>query len=180
MTFYAPGRAMREVRDRASLASAGLVAIIAHAIFFYSLTLLYLGYLGSPRRPSTIFSVFLQSGGSLVIISIVFCPLVLFLSNLFVRRGSYRLLLQQEYGALAATMFYALAASSLIATLLTIAGRFSGVPQAIAGQMLAALTNQQRQLPPEILAAMEQGILRVELIAAALSLLRLWRVHLQL
>lgn len=176
MIFYAPGRAMREVRDRASLASAAVVAVIAHAIFFYSLTLLYLSYLGSPRRPSTIFSVFLQSGGSLVIIAIVFCPLVLFLSNLFVRRGSYRLLLQQEYGALAATMFFALAASSLIATLVTVAGRLSGVPQAIGGRMLSALTTQERQLPPEILAAMEQGILRVELIAAALSLLVLFAI----
>ncbi|HYJ88639.1 MAG TPA: hypothetical protein VEW46_21405, partial [Pyrinomonadaceae bacterium] len=93
MVFYAPGRALREVRDRAALAPSALVALIAHALFFYCLTLLYLGFLGNPRSPSTIFSVIIQSGGSLVIIALVFCPLALFLSNMFVRRGSFRLLL---------------------------------------------------------------------------------------
>ena len=34
MMFYAPARAMREVRDRGALAPAGLVALLAHALFF--------------------------------------------------------------------------------------------------------------------------------------------------
>ena len=96
------------MRDRAPLAPAAFVALIAHMIFFFVITFLYLGYLASPRSPATIFSVILQSGGSLVIIALVFCPLALFLSNLFERRASFRLRLQQEYAPLAATMFYAL------------------------------------------------------------------------
>lgn len=176
MVFYAPGRALREVRDRAALAPSALVALIAHAIFFYCLTLLYLGFLGSARNPSTIFSVIIQSGGSLVIIALVFCPLALFLSNMFVRRGSFRLLLQQEYGSLASTMFFALAGSSLIATVLTIAASLSGVQQAVANRMLGALLAQRSQLPPELVAAMEQGLLRAELLAAALSLMTLFAI----
>lgn len=171
MIFYAPARGLREVRDRAALAPSALVAMLAHTVFFSCLTLLYLRFLGSPRNPSTIFAVVIQSGGSLVIIALVFCPLALFLSNVFVRRGSFRLLLQQEYASLAATMFYALAASSLIATILTIVASLSGVQQALANQMVGTLLAQRDQLPPEVLAAIEQGLLRAELLAAALSVM---------
>ncbi len=169
MIFYAPGRGLREVRDRAPLAPAAFVALIAHAIFFFCITLLYLGYLANPRSPATILSVTLQSAGSLVIVALVFCPLTLFLSNLFERRASFRLRLQQDYGPLAATMFYALAASSLSATIITIAATISGVEQTLANRMLEALLAQRDQLPPEILALIEQGMLRPGLLAALLS-----------
>jgi tetratricopeptide (TPR) repeat protein len=171
MIFYAPARGLREVRDRASLAPAALVALIAHAVFFLCLTWLYLGYLINLRHPSTIFLVILQSAGSLVIIALVFCPLALFLSNLFDRRASFRLLLQQEYGALAATMFYALTASSLIATLLTIAASLSRILQTLSSRMLGTLLEQRSQLPPEILKAIDEGVLRPELLAAGISVM---------
>lgn len=171
MIFYAPGRGLREVRDRAPLAPAALVALIAHAIFFFFITLLYLSYLANPRSPATIFSVILQSGGSLVIIALVFCPLALFLSNLFERRASFRLRLQQDYAPLAATMFYALTAASLSATILTIAATVSGVEQTLANRMLDTLLAQRNQLPPEILLLIEQGFLRPGLLAAVLSVM---------
>jgi tetratricopeptide (TPR) repeat protein len=171
MIFYAPARGLREVRDRAALAPSALVALIAHAAFFLCLTWLYLRYLINPRLASSIFLVILQSAGSLVVIALIFCPLALFLSNLFERRASFRLLLQQEYAALAATMFYALTASSLIATLLMIAASLSGVLQALSGRMLGTLLEQRSQLPPEILKAIEQGVLRPELLAAGLSVM---------
>lgn len=171
MIFYAPGRGLREVRDRAPLAPAALVALLAHGIFFFCITLLYLGYLANPRHPSTIFSVILQSAGSLVIIALVFCPLALFLSNLFERRASFRLRLQQDYAPLAATMFYALTGSSLSAMILTIAATVSGVQQTLANRMLETLLAQRSQLPPEILTLIEQGILRPGLLAAVLSVL---------
>lgn len=171
MIFYAPGRGLREVRDRAPLAPAALVALIAHAIFFFCITLLYLSYLANPRSLATIFSVILQSGGSLVIIALVFCPLALFLSNLFERRASFRLRLQQDYAPLAATMFYALTAASLSATILTIAATVSGVEQTLANRMLETLLAQRSQLPPEILLLIEQGFLRPGLLAAVLSVM---------
>lgn len=171
MIFFAPARGLREVRDRAPLAPAALIALVAHAIFFFSITFLYLGYLTNPRNPSTIFSVILQSAGSLVIIALVFCPLALFLSNLFERRASFRLRLQQDYAPLASTMFYALTASSLIATILTIAATLSGVQQTLAQRMLETLLAQRSQLPPETLPLIEQGLLRPGLLAAALSVL---------
>ena len=171
MIFYAPGRGLREVRDRAQLAPAALVALIAHAIFFFTITFLYVTYLYNPRSPSTIFAVIIQSAGSLVIIALVFCPLALFLSNLFERRASFRLRLQQDYAPLAATMFYALAASSLTATILTLVASASGVQQSLANKLLAAVLAQRDQMPPEIIPLIEQGILRPGLLAYMLSVL---------
>lgn len=176
MIFYAPGRGLREVRDRAPMAPAALVALISHAIFFFCITFLYLGYLASPRNPSTIFSVILQSAGSLVIIALVFCPLSLFLSNLFERRASFRLRLQQDYAPLAATMFYALTASCLSATIITIVATVSGVQQTLANRMLETLLTQGGQLPPDIQRLVEQGILRPGLLAAVLSFMVLLAV----
>jgi tetratricopeptide (TPR) repeat protein len=171
MIFYAPARGLREVRDRAPLAQAALIAVIAQAIFFLCITFLYLGYLSNPRRPSTIISIILQSGSSVVIVAIVFCPVVLFLSNLFDRRASFRLRLQQDYAPLAASMFYALAASSLAATILTLFATLSQVQQTLANRMLASIMAQRSQLPPETLPLIEQGLLRPGLLAAVLSVM---------
>lgn len=173
MMFYAPARAMREVRDRGALAHSGLVALLAHAVFFFCLSWFYLGHLINPGRPLAIVFVFFQSAGSLVIIAFIFSPLTLFLANIFERRASFRLLLQQEYMALAATMFYSLTAASLITTILTIAGWLTGVQQTLARRMLAVVLEQRSQLNPDMLAALEQGILTPELFAAGLSVMTL-------
>lgn len=173
MMFYAPARGMKEVRDRGSLASVGLVALIAHAAFFFCLSWFYLGHVVNARRPLALVFVFFQSAGSLVIIALIFVPLVLFLANVFERRASFRLLLQQEYSALASTMFYALAAASLITTVLTIVGRLSGVPQKLARRMLEVVLAQRSQVNPEVLAAIETGLLNPEVIAAGLSVIAL-------
>ncbi|HKZ79096.1 MAG TPA: tetratricopeptide repeat protein [Pyrinomonadaceae bacterium] len=174
MIFYAPARGIREVRDRASLASAGLVALLVHAAFFF--TLLYFGGLINPRRPLAILLVFFQSAGSLVFVALVFVPLALFLANLFERRASFRLLVQQEYSTLAATMFYALAASSLITTLLTIAGKFGGLQQVLGERLLAWFIAERSQLQPDMLPVFDEKLLRPEVFAAVIPLVVLFAV----
>ena len=169
MIFYAPTRGIREVRDRGSLAPAGLVALLAHGAFFFALTWLYLGNLINPRQPLAILFVLFQSAGSLVFIALVFCPLALFLANIFERRASFRLLIQQEYSALAATMFYALTASSLITAILAVAGRLSGVQQTFARRVLEWFLIKRSQLRPEMLPAIDERLLNPELFSAALS-----------
>lgn len=171
MMFYAPARGLREMRDRAPLVQAAFVALIAHAIFFFCITFIYLGYLTNPRNPFTIVSVILQSAGSLVIVALVFCPLSLFLANLFDRRASFRLRLQQDYAALASSMFYALAASSLMATMFTMVATISRVQQTLANRMLETILSKRAELPPETLPLIEQGLLRPGLLAAALSIM---------
>jgi tetratricopeptide (TPR) repeat protein len=169
MIFYAPTRGIREVRDRGSLAAAALVALLAHGTFSFALTWLYLGSLVNPRRPLVILNVLVQSAGSLVFIALVFCPLALFLANIFERRASFRLLIQQEYAALAATMFYALTASSLIATILSIAGKLSGVQQALGRRAFESYLMWRSQLQAGMLPAMDERLLNPDLFAAFLS-----------
>jgi len=171
MVFYAPARAMRQVRDRASLAPAGLVALLTLAGFFLCLTFLYAGRLFGPGRTVGIVLALFQSAGSLIFIALVFTPLALFLINIFERRASFRLLLQQEYAAVASTLFYGLTASSLIATILTIAGTLSGVQPALAARLFGWLTTQRSQVPPQMLLQYDAQLqlLTPKLLAATLS-----------
>jgi tetratricopeptide (TPR) repeat protein len=169
LMFYAPGRAMREVRDRGAIAPAGLVALMAHGLFFFSLSWFYRGQLTNSGKLLAIVLVLIESAGSLVIIALVFCPLTLFIANIFERRASFRLLLQQEYAAMAATMFYSLTAASLITAILTTAGWITGVQRTLASRMLAAMLEQRTN--PEVVAAIEQGILTPELTAGFLSIM---------
>src|SRR6185295_7572983 len=145
-----------------------------HGTFFLCIKLLYLRDLADPRRPAAILSLILQAAlqaaGLLVIVALVFCPLALFIANLFERRASFRLRLQQEYGPLASTMFYSLAASSLAATIVTIAAQLSGVQAALAGRMLNTILAERAQFPPEVLSLFDQGLITPGLISAMLSL----------
>jgi tetratricopeptide (TPR) repeat protein len=169
MIFYAPGRAIREVRDRATLASAGLVALFAHAAFLF--TWLYLDGFNNPRRLLAILFVFFQAAGSLIFIAVVFVPVALFLANLFERRASFRLLVQQEYSVLAATTFFALTASSLITILLAVAGKLGGFQRVLGDQLLAWFIAQRSQLQPEMLPAFDERLLRPELFTALIPLM---------
>lgn len=176
MLFYSPVDGMREVRDRASLAPAGFVALIALGAFFFSLTWFYLGDLVAPFRPAVIISSLFQAAGYLLFVAAIFCPLVLFLTNVIERRASFRLLIQQEYSALAGTMFYALTAASLITIIFSTIGKFTGFQEALAVRTLEEFKAQRTQLGPEMFPAVDEQLLNAGLFAAALSLLILFVV----
>src|SRR5882724_689589 len=93
LIFYAPIPGMREVRDRASIAPAALIATLLNGGFLYYLTASYLISIGKISRPLAIVSVLLQSSGSLLFLSLVFVPLAVFLANVFERRGTFRLVI---------------------------------------------------------------------------------------
>ncbi len=171
MVFYSPVSGMREVRDRATLAPSGFVALIAQGIFFFCLTWFYLGDLISPLRPIILLSSLFQAAGYLLFVAAIFVPLALFLANVFERRASFRLLIQQEYSALAATMFYALTASSLIAIAISAIGKVTGLQQILGARTLEAFKAQRSQISPEMLPAFDEQLLSSGLFAAAFSLM---------
>jgi tetratricopeptide (TPR) repeat protein len=142
MIFYAPARAMQEVRDRASLAPAAVLAVLVHSVFFFYVAAPLITFFFNPRRPFAFIFVSFQAAGSLIFIALVFVPVAIFLANLYEHRGSLRLVIQQEYSAVTATTFYAWAAASLIALLLTIAGRLSGVQQALGRRVFEEIQRQ--------------------------------------
>lgn len=172
ITFYAPGRAMREVRDRAALAPSGLVALIATTLFFFTFTCFYLRSLIDISHPFMVFWLVVQSGSLLVLIALIFSPLSIFLSNLLDRRTSFKLLAQQEYASLTSCLFYGLASSSLITTLVTVAGKVSGI-QLVMAQKLLQMVLYQRSLRPDAVAGIEESLLTAEVFAVILSFMTL-------
>jgi hypothetical protein len=71
-------------------------------------------------------------------------------SNLFERRGSFGLVIRQEYAALAATFFYALSAANLIAIPLALLAHTSGVEAAYVESALKSAGQFQSLLPAEM------------------------------
>src|SRR5205809_5920821 len=106
MVFYAPSRAMQEVRDRGALVPAGVLALLVYGPFLFYIGLPFIRLFLNPYRPLSMVTVLLESVGLLLFIALVFVPLVIILCNMFERRGSIRLVIQQEYSAFASTAFY--------------------------------------------------------------------------
>src|SRR5947209_3794855 len=138
MIFYAPLRGMREVRDRGALLPAIICAYISQVIYAFVIQWL-VGNASLLTRPQVIAGNLFQAATSLLPIVIVLVPLLALTSNLFDRRGSFGLVLQQEYASLGSVIFYALIAANLVAILISIFFHFSGVQAAyIANSMQSA------------------------------------------
>jgi Tfp pilus assembly protein PilF len=151
MMFYAPVRAMGLVRDRAPLGFAAALAVAAKVAY-----LLYTqwAYLGGQLRLGGLFVVFAvvsAAVGSLLLIAVIFIPSLIFFANLFERRGSFGLVLQQEFAPLASAIFYAWVAAHLVAFPLAVLSRASGFEADVIAQsqQLSEVFIAQQQLPPE-------------------------------
>jgi len=100
----------------------------------------------------------------------VLVPLLALTSNVFERRGSFGLVLQQEYASLAAVVFYALIAANLVTILISIFFHFSGVQAAyVANSMQSAeQIKSMFRLPPEVQAQLEAELKDPAFIAGSL------------
>jgi tetratricopeptide (TPR) repeat protein len=115
LMFYAPARGMAEVRDRAPLGQAALLAVLLQAAQVLVAHWRELAGLAASSGPWAAVRVLLSSAGSVLLVALVYVPLSVLVANLFERRGGFGLVLRQEYGAAASTTLYALAAASLLA-----------------------------------------------------------------
>src|SRR5436309_1169989 len=100
MIFYAPMRGMREVRDRGALFPAIVCAYASQLIYLFVIQWL-VGNKVFIARPQIIAGSFFQAATSLLPILIVLVPLLALTANMFDRRGSFSIVLQQEYAPLA-------------------------------------------------------------------------------
>jgi tetratricopeptide (TPR) repeat protein len=154
LMFYAPVRAMGLVRDRAPLGLAAALAVIAKAAYvFYT----QWGYLGAQIRAGNAFvavAVVVAAVGSLLLFAVILIPSLIFFANLFERRGSFSLVLQQEYAPLASAIFYAWTAAHLVAFPLAVLARVSGFEADVIAQsqQFSEVFIAQQQLPPEAVA----------------------------
>jgi tetratricopeptide (TPR) repeat protein len=149
MMFYAPARALGAVRDGAPLGAAALVALVAHGV--YSLYTEWQGSVGI----ILLRDVLISSAWSVLFVALVFVPVTIFVVNLFERRASFGLMIQQEYAALASALLYTWAAASLAALPLAVLARLTGVEAqafdaAVRGQELQREIKASEQPDPHL------------------------------
>jgi tetratricopeptide (TPR) repeat protein len=125
MVFYAPLRGMREARDRSSLAPMALIAFISQVAF----TLITKKFAGTANLTSagSVASELFRSSMTVVMVAIIIVPLLTLVANMFDRRGSFRVVITQEYAPVAATMFYALMAVNIAAIVIAVFFHYSGI-----------------------------------------------------
>ncbi|HEX8143275.1 MAG TPA: tetratricopeptide repeat protein [Pyrinomonadaceae bacterium] len=123
--FYAPARGMDEVRERAPVLRAVLLALFMQALYAF-----YMQWQWPQLKGSLALRAFLalvSSGFSLFFIAFIFIPVTIFVANLFERRASFGLIMQQEYVTVINVFFYAWAVASVLAFPLAIISRWSGI-----------------------------------------------------
>ena len=144
--FYAPSRGMRLVRDRAPLASAMLLAMLAQTAYLIVTQQLIAGTRSVWRSGASVFNLFFSSLVPLLFIALVFVPVVAFITNLFERRARIGLVIQQEYAALASTIFYAWTAANLLALPLALLAHASGFQENFVNESLKTAGQWQESL----------------------------------
>jgi tetratricopeptide (TPR) repeat protein len=121
MIFYAPVRGMREIRDR-SLAPVAFLAFLAQAAYSF-VTDRFSGLGSGGRIVAELFSAAI----TVVVVAVVLVPILTLVANTFERRGSFRVVITQEYAPVAATMFYVLTIANVISILLAVIAHYSGL-----------------------------------------------------
>jgi tetratricopeptide (TPR) repeat protein len=171
MMFYAPARAMSEVRDRSPLAPAMLLALLSQVGYitytqwrFVSPAFLRHGF---PLTFSLVFSSVLP----LLFIAVVFVPSAALVANLFERRASFGLVLRQEYAPLASTIFYAWAAANLAAVPLAALARATGFEADFIAQLKEQLSLAVQQGGYDVETAMQLENPLIHSLSFALMLL---------
>jgi len=146
MIFYAPVRGMREIRERGSLAPVAFFAFLVEAAYRFITDKLsgIGGFVSGGRIVSELF----QAAIVVVVIAVVAVPILTLVANTFERRGSFRVVITQEYAPVAATMFYVLTAANVIAIVIAVLLHFTGLQD----QQVAAMiqnADQTRAMLPE-------------------------------
>ena len=146
MIFYAPLRGMREVRDRGSLAPAAFIAFLAQAGYSF-ITERFSGA-GTFIVGRLWFDSF-ESAKTVILVAVVVVPVLTLVANTFERRGSFRVVLTQEYAPVAATMFYVLTVANVYAILIAMLAHFSGFEAQYVAAMIQNADQNQRWAPDD-------------------------------
>ena len=136
MIFYAPVRGMRGMRDRGALAPVALIAFVGQFAYGFA----------SKRFAGATYGVvweLFHTAKIIAIVAIVLVPLLTLVANIFERRGSFRVVLTQEYAPLAASVFYVLTAANLFGLLIVTVLHYSGFQAEYVAIVQQAYQNPQ-------------------------------------
>jgi tetratricopeptide (TPR) repeat protein len=145
MIFYAPVRGMREIRDRGSIAPAAFLAFLGQLA--YSLvTDKFAGIGGAGGR--MIFAEVFQAVVAVVVVAVVVVPILTLVANMIDRRGSFRVVITQEYAPVAATMFYVLTAANVISIVIAVLLHYTGLQYEQVAAMIQNADQSRAMLRP--------------------------------
>lgn len=144
MIFYAPVRGMRGMRDRGSLAPAALMAFLSQAAFNFVMEKFGVVGLGG----GGLFSDLFRAGKVVAIVAIILVPILTLIANTFERRGSFRVVITQEYAPLAASLFYVLTAANIFAILIATFLHYTGIHAQYIAFAIQNADQMRSMLPP--------------------------------
>lgn len=147
MIFYAPVRGMRGMRDRGSLAPVAVIAFLGQLVH----NVITKKFAGLPTIGSGggIYAELFEAAKFVVLVAIVLVPILTLVANLFERRGSFRVVITQEYAPVAATMFYVLTAANIFTILIGALLHYSGVQDLQVASMIQHQDQTRALLPTD-------------------------------
>jgi tetratricopeptide (TPR) repeat protein len=140
MIFYAPVRGMREVRDRSSLAPIALLAVLSQLAF--NIVCRNFGAIPMVPPRGGLLSVITEPAMPAILIAVVLVPILTLVTNMFERRGSFRVVITQEFAPVAGSLLYVLTAANLFAMLIAAFLHYTG----IQAQYIANMIQQADQV----------------------------------
>ena len=156
LIFYAPARGMREMRDR-SLAPVAVIALLSQVAYgFVAKKLAGAGHIGG-------FSEVFFAVKIIAVVAMVLVPILTLVANTLDRRGSFRVVITQEYAPLAATILYAFTAANIFGMLIATLLHFSGFQALQVAYMIQYADESHANMPgamqsPESLAALKNPV----------------------
>jgi tetratricopeptide (TPR) repeat protein len=142
MIFYAPVRGMRGMRDRGSLAPVALIAFLSQAAFNFVMEKFVVGI------GAGVFSDIFRAAKVVAFVAIIVVPILTLVANTLDRRGSFRVVITQEYAPLAASLFYALTAASLFGILIATFLHYTGIQAQYVAFAIQNSGQVRDKLPP--------------------------------
>jgi tetratricopeptide (TPR) repeat protein len=136
MIFYAPLRGMREVRDRGGLLPAFICAYVSQVAYFL-VTQWLIGNRAALTNASAIAGGLFNAATLMLPIALILIPVITLVANFFDRRGSFSVVLQQEYAVLTSVVLYSFVATNLIVLLIALFLHFSGIQAALVSDLIA-------------------------------------------
>jgi len=149
MIFYAPLRGMREVRDRGALGASVLCAYGVQVAYLFLIQLLAGDRMMLRRGPVFFLSALFSAIAPILTVAVVIVPVMTLIANLFDRRGSFSVVLQQEYASLASVALYALTGVTLLSLLIAAFLHFSGYQAAYFASAVASQDSEQMRAMSE-------------------------------
>src|SRR5215216_2146718 len=156
MIFYAPSRGLRGMRDRGSLAPVAFIAFLSQVAFVLVIRK-FSGIPSSGWGDSIVREVF-NAAIFVVLVGVIVVPILTLVANTIERKGSFRVVITQEYAPVAATMFYVLTAANVWATVIAALLYYSGIQDQQIASMMQHADQTRAMFPdtPQFAAAAEQ------------------------